>query len=620
MGHRRPDRRARGDVPEPDGRVQAGREEGAPAGLEGHRRDRQLVGGGDPAEPGAGRRVPEPGEPVVAPGQQGPAVGAEGEGLQRGPVIGGGVDRRSAGEVPEPDDPVGAPGGEGRAVGGDRQGHEHRGRPLGGERVLQEAGLRVPEPDNPVLAADRGQAADGVEGQGPDRDGEPDRIADRLPRGHVPEPEPTVEAPGEQPGRVGEEGEAPVADRARQGRVPRLAAGQVPEPDEAVPPPAGGDPAVGADRDGRRGGRHGQGGPGPADPGRPGRQVRPHQRPQIQADLLDQPEPLGQGQQAGVDVALPAEGQAPVDLEPGREDLGRSEVVLGLPTLETFGLGRPDGVRSGRLGRAPGPGHEQRGRGGDRGDEDQRGADDPDQDAVATLPARESTPPGLPPGGDRLVGHPVFQVQGQLPGGRVSVVGVGGHRLQADGLQLGRGPRVDGPGRGDVGLPDAPEDLGGGPLDRGTAGQDRVEGGPQAVDVAGGGEQFEPAVGLLGAHVGGGPDDRAGLGVAGAAPGGGAERLLGRHPRRPALLAADRLGQAPVDDQGLAEGAEHDVARLEVPVEDAPAVRVGDGVADVDEPLEQPAEVQGPLPGVATGVPFGPVEPGDRHLEAFPLD
>src|SRR5207253_1380796 len=77
--------------------------------------------------------------------------------------------------------------------------------------------------------------------------------------------------------------------------------------------------------------------------------------------------------------------------------------------------------------------------------------------------------------------------------------------------------------------------------------------------------------------------------------------------------------QTPVDDQGLAVLAEDDVARLEVAVEDAPAVRVVDGVADVGEPPQQGAEGEGAYPGVAPEpVPF--VEGSDGVLEGVAAD
>jgi hypothetical protein len=47
------------------------------------------------------------------------------------------------------------------------------------------------------------------------------------------------------------------------------------------------------------------------------------------------------------------------------------------------------------------------------------------------------------------------------------------------------------------------------------------------------------------------------------------------------------LGQAPVQHQHLAEGADHDVARLEVAVHHPAAVREGDRIADLEEGLHQ---------------------------------
>ena len=51
-------------------------------------------------------------------------------------------------------------------------------------------------------------------------------------------------------------------------------------------------------------------------------------------------------------------------------------------------------------------------------------------------------------------------------------------------------------------------------------------------------------------------------------------------------LAQD-LGDAPVEQHRLAEGAEHHVLGLQVAVEHAPAVGVGDRLAERDEHLEQ---------------------------------
>ena len=61
---------------------------------------------------------------------------------------------------------------------------------------------------------------------------------------------------------------------------------------------------------------------------------------------------------------------------------------------------------------------------------------------------------------------------------------------------------------------------------------------------------------------------------------------------RPGSVLADGLGQPPIDDQRLAVLAEHDVARLEVAVQDPAAVGIGDRIADVGEPAQQVAEVE----------------------------
>ena len=52
-------------------------------------------------------------------------------------------------------------------------------------------------------------------------------------------------------------------------------------------------------------------------------------------------------------------------------------------------------------------------------------------------------------------------------------------------------------------------------------------------------------------------------------------------------LPVQFLGQPPVEDQRLAEGADHDVARLQVPVQHSAAIGIVHHVADVEEPREQ---------------------------------
>ena len=164
-------------------------------------------------------------------------------------------------------------------------------------------------------------------------------------------------------------------------------------------------------------------------------------------------------------------------------------------------------------------------------------------------PAAGPAGEGLGVGGDRLVGEPAVEVVGQGSGRGVAVLGLQGHRLEADRFQ----GRVEPGGEGSRGRGNSPawtlrrsspRVLAG---ERGAAGQEVVEGGAQAVDVAGRAEQVEPAGGLLGAHVGGRADDRAGLGLgraarprrAGARPRAGGRRVVDGpgSPDRPRALA-----------------------------------------------------------------------------------
>src|SRR5262249_4766581 len=69
----------------------------------------------------------------------------------------------------------------------------------------------------------------------------------------------------------------------------------------------------------------------------------------------------------------------------------------------------------------------------------------------------------------------------------------------------------------------------------------------------------------------------------------------------------------------LLELAEHDVGRLEVAVDDPPAVGVSDGVAHGDEPVQQAAQGEAPLAGVAALL-IRLVEDGDGIVERGALD
>ena len=54
----------------------------------------------------------------------------------------------------------------------------------------------------------------------------------------------------------------------------------------------------------------------------------------------------------------------------------------------------------------------------------------------------------------------------------------------------------------------------------------------------------------------------------------------------------ERLGQAPIEHEHLAEGAQHHVGRLQVAMDDALGVGVADGVTDADKGGQQAAQFQ----------------------------
>src|SRR5262249_12545352 len=70
--------------------------------------------------------------------------------------------------------------------------------------------------------------------------------------------------------------------------------------------------------------------------------------------------------------------------------------------------------------------------------------------------------------------------------------------------------------------------------------------------------------------------------------------------------------------QRLAEGAEHHVRWLEVAVQHPPAVRVGYRVADVEEPLQEPPQLQGA--GAGTIVGARRLRAVDGRLQALAAD
>ncbi len=112
-----------------------------------------------------------------------------------------------------------------------------------------------------------------------------------------------------------------------------------------------------------------------------------------------------------------------------------------------------------------------------------------------------------------------------------------------------------------------------------------VEHGPQGPHVRLLVDGLQVAPGLLRAHVGRRAHGRAGHGMAlGGRP---IELDLALEVLLPQVLLPSDLGQPPVEHHGLAELAEHHVLGLDVPVDHAPTMGVGDGLAQIHIPRQQ---------------------------------
>jgi hypothetical protein len=268
----------------------------------------------------------------------------------------------------------------------------------------------------------------------------------------------------------------------------------------------------------------------------------------------------------------------------GQVHLGDVEAAIAEPLRLQGPLGRPVGAHGegSRHDRTQGQGQHD-------------AADQVRHHRIAPAP-----PPGplrFPrrPRQDRLAGQIAVQVLRQGRGAGVPLPGQLLQALQADRLQVARGARVE-PGRW-LGRPlaDLLQRLGhrlaaeGGP-----AGEQGVEDGAEAVDVAGGGHRAAPARGLLGRHVGRRPQDRPAL--------------------RQLAVAADPPGQPEVADVGLAVVIDQDVGRLEVAVEDAALMRVVHRLGGLGH---QPC--RGARVGGVVGQPLLEARPADElHGEVAP--
>ena len=221
-------------------------------------------------------------------------------------------------------------------------------------------------------------------------------------------------------------------------------------------------------------------------------------------------------------------------------------------------------------------------------------------------------------GADWFVGQPRFQVVGQMSGGRVSVLRTPSHGFLTDRLQRERGVWVDRAGRWDVTAADPLQDVRNlQALQWRLTGQDFIQRCPQAVDVRGRAKQIEFAFRLLRTHVSGSADRTAGHCRSRLTAGCWHNRqvTIGRTFQR--LLHSLGFGQTPVDDERLAVSTEHDIARLQIPMQHLSTVGIADRVADIDQPIDQIAE------GSVTGIRdvlrsgWGVMENSNRVMQAL---
>ena len=227
-----------------------------------------------------------------------------------------------------------------------------------------------------------------------------------------------------------------------------------------------------------------------------------------------------------------------------------------------------------------------------------RGARGRHRRSVAQGPPPRPPRPRLAPGGDRLVGHPSLDVVGQGLGRGIAILGLVAMAFWQTASSarsiVGSSCRGGGEGHPRCTARSTSASLA---LERRLAGQQAVKRRTQAVNVRARAQLLQVALGLLGAHVGRGPQRTARQRVRTAT--GRARAPASARPSGPRLGPAQGLGQSPVDDQRLAMLAHDDVARLDVAVEHATAVRVLDGVADVGEPTQELAELQRPPAGAS---------------------
>lgn len=220
-----------------------------------------------------------------------------------------------------------------------------------------------------------------------------------------------------------------------------------------------------------------------------------------------------------------------------------------------FGLGAGVGGDLGLLERPDGTG-------GKAGDEEQEGRE---REPVAASELGGGVGKRMTAGFHRETGEVASEIGGQLVRRAVTPFGFTGERLFDDAIEIGGDFLFgDAAGQRDVAFDDVLDEIGEGAVagsTNGAAGEEFEEHSAERIDVGGGGD------GLAG--------DLFGTGVIGRE-----ERM---HGRRHAVIDADQLGDAEVEEFGSPVGIDEDIGRFEIAVNDEVAMGVGDGVANGGE-------------------------------------
>ena len=222
------------------------------------------------------------------------------------------------------------------------------------------------------------------------------------------------------------------------------------------------------------------------------------------------------------------------------------------------------------------------------------------------------------PGGNRLVGKPVFNVLGQGSHAFVTISGFERHCAFANGGQRRRHAAVELTRRRIIAALHLLEYFLRLSLECLAAREQAVQDRAQAVHVARGADCLEVARGLLGTHV----DNRAQHRPEERPVGIGQRQARERVPRSAArgILTPDDFDQPPVENERLPVQTQHDVAGLQVAVDESPAVCVRHGIAHVENPPQQFMQLERALSGIAIRPAGHFVEPCDLVLQARALD